>query len=239
MPNSENQNSINQQAFLNKMAIVNFTQCEILLKKHYKIPAQKSIIVRNIQFGANTNLFKLNDTSASDIVNFNYFHPDTYEKLNLSICSNVTTIISMPYKREEELNMLAYKKTTVYKGIIDIYDKNSKGFQSRCFPIKDPDTGSDTTINSRRTLMYQNQTINCENNCTYDGLDENKYVLCKCSGDIQDDGNDTNSGISNNSTGLDILVKFPEFNYDIFLCFEATFLDVFIFYLLFNFNLFD
>lgn len=232
MPNSENQDIINKQAIDSKMAIANFTQCEILLKKFYKIPLKKSIIVRNIQFGAKTNLLNLKDPTASDIANFNFFHPETYKNLNLSICSNVTTLISMPFKKEDELNMIAYKKTSVFKGIIDIYDRNSIGFQSRCFHIEDPETGADTTINNRRTHMYQNTTINCGNNCTYDGIDENRYVLCNCSGNIADDGDETNLGLSNNSTGFDILAKLPDFNYDIFLCFEETFADVFLIYLI-------
>ncbi len=225
MPTEENQRYINENAIKNKLATINYTECENLLRNHYKIPHLIPLLMRNIQLDANTILKNLNDYTASDIVNIKIFHPETFEKLDLEICKNVSNKVNIPIKDEKNYNLHYYKKIkSKFKGVIDIYDANSIGFNTKCISVLDPDTGSDTTVNSRISNMYQNQTIRCVSGCEYSGIDENNYVICECLG-ISDDEDNIDSGISNNST-FDILIRFPEFNYDIFLCYEETFNDV-------------
>jgi len=205
----------------NKLAIGNYSLCEDILKKEYNISQSISLIIKMMQFDPITNLDKLNDTSASDAVSMEFINPENGVKLDSSICSKVPTPISIPFKKSERLKPELYAKAAVLKGVIDLYDKESPGYKSRCYKSKEFDTGADTSINYRRTKLYQNESINCSPGCAYEGLDENQYVLCNCN--ISQGGE-----LSNNSTGFDPLFSFPKFNYDITLCYYETFTDVII-----------
>lgn len=127
--------------------------------------------------------------------------------------------IKIPFKENERLNMKLYQNAAVLKGVVDLYDKKSPGYHSRCFKSEDFSTGGDTSINFRRTKLYQNETIGCSPGCIYEGLDNNKYVKCNCQ-----INNDTS--MSNNSTGDDPLFAFPKLNLDISLCYMEVYNDV-------------
>lgn len=205
-------------ALENHIAIANFSVCENLLKKSNDIPDSTSLFVRNLQFDSCLNIKNWNDTTASDSVSFNFFDPQKFEKLNMSLCSDLSASISIPIKYDK-IDMKSYRKSASLKNKVDIYNKFSVGFQSRCFSVQDIDSAADTTINFRRTFMYKNQTILCSGNCTYDGIDDNNYIICNCP--IEE-----NFEISNNFTNWDILTRFPDLNFDIITCFYETLGDV-------------
>lgn len=115
--------------------------------------------------------------------------------------------------------MQDYEKAKIYKEIMDIYNKESVAFSTRCVRTNDYETGGDTSINFRRTKLYKNETIKCSEGCEYKGLDANKYVICDCS-------LKQGAELSNNSTGIHPLLSFPNFNYDIIFCIIETLNDV-------------
>jgi len=178
-----------------------------------------------MQFNPLTNLKNLNDSSSSDIVLMEFINPINGETLDLNICNKIPTAISIPFKESTRLKPTLYQKASVLKGIVDLYDKKSPGYYSRCLKSKEFDTGGDTSINYRRTKLYQNESINCSPECSYEGLDNNSYVNCNCQ--ISSGGE-----ISNNSTGFDPLFSFPQFNYDITLCYYETYTDVMLFFII-------
>lgn len=161
----------------------------------------------------------MNDSTASDIVFLDFFHPKNHEKLDSSLCLNDTLAIKIPFQESIRLKMELYEEAAVLKGVIDIYNKNSPGYYSRCFKSYDFSTGGDTSINFRRTKLYQNETIDCSSGCVYDGLDENKYVKCNC--EMRND-----ASFSNNSTDFDPLEAFPQMNFDIVVCYREVWNDV-------------
>jgi len=218
---------INQNAVDNGLAIGNYTHCEILLKKHYNISLDTTLLIKNMQFNPLTNLKNLNDSSMSDSVLIEFINPINGEKLDLNLCNESPTAISIPFKELTRLKPTLYQKAAVLKGIIDLYDKKSPGYYSRCFKSKEFDTGGDTSINYRRTRLYQNESINCSPECSYEGLDNNSYVICNCQ--ISGGGE-----LSNNSTGFDPLFAFPKFNYDIAICYYETYTDVIQFFFIIN-----
>lgn len=214
----ENEKLINEQAIKNGLAIGNYTQCEKILKNHYNISENITLLLKNMQFNPSTNLKNLDDTTASDSVSMEFINPENGEKLDSQLCNETPTPISIPFKKSERIKMDLYEKAAVLKGVVDLYDKESPGYKSRCLKSSEFDTGADTSINYRRTKLYQNESINCSPGCSYEGLDENKYVKCNCK--------TTQGELSNNSTGFDPLLAFPKFNYDIVLCYYETFTDV-------------
>ena len=201
------------------MAIANYTQCEEVLKKYYNISIENNLIVKNLQFDSSTDLKNLKDYSASDLVTFEFFNPDTAEKLDSKICSNIYTPINIPFKQSVRLNMNIYKSAAILKGVIDLYNNESPGYKSRCLKSAEFTTQADTSINYRRTKLYQNETINCSPGCVYEGLDDNSYVICNCELNEK-------TAITNNSTGFDPMDALPNFNYDIVLCYNETINDV-------------
>jgi len=215
----ENEELVSQEAVSNRLAIGNYTECESLLKKHYNISDSINLVIKNVQFNPMTNLKNFNDSTASDIVSMEYINPQNWEKLNSELCKEVQTSISIPFKDTIRLKPELYAKAAVLKGVIDLYDKKSPGYESRCLKSNEFDTGADTSINYRRTKLYQNESINCSPGCDYQGLDENLYVICNCR--IQE-----GTELSNNSTGFDPLLAFPKFNYDIVLCYYEASTDV-------------
>jgi hypothetical protein len=154
----------------NKLAFPNTTDCENILKKHYNISQEKSILIKNIQTDPKFDLKTLNDNSASDRAKFDFYHPDTKEKLDMKICSKVKSSIKIPFKDTQRLRPKFYEKSLILKGVVDIYDNTSPGYTSRCLKSTEFDTGGDTSINFRRNKLYQNESINCSENCEYEIL---------------------------------------------------------------------
>jgi hypothetical protein len=66
--------------------------------------------------------------------------------------------------------------------MIDIYDPMDRAFNDRCFSFIDNLTKFDTTINYRREFYFQNKTVQCSDNCTYEGFDFYNFLTCKCIG---------------------------------------------------------
>ncbi len=198
--------------------IPNFDNCKKILKKHYNIPEDKTIIVKNLQFDTKFNM-KINDTTLSDSSNFEFFDPVTKDKLNSTLCNEVKSSIKIPFKQSSRLKMQEYEEALVYINIMDIYNAESIAFNTRCVRTNDFKTNGDTSVNFRRTKLYQNETIKCSEGCIYNGLDENKYVKCDCN---------LKQGVelSNNSSGILPLIAFPSFNYNIAICIIETIQDV-------------
>lgn len=203
----------------NKMAFPNTTNCENKLKEKYKIPKSKKIIIKNIQTNSMFDLSIKNHNETSDRIKLEFFHPETKEKLNSKICEEVKSPIKIPFKNSNRLRPDDYILSKKLAGIIDIYDKETPGYHTRCLKSKDYETNGDTSVNFRRMKLYQNETIGCSTDCEYTGLDENMYVVCDCK--LKED-----SAISNNSTGFMPLFSFPNFNYDIVLCYKEVGEDV-------------
>jgi hypothetical protein len=214
----QEKNQENQEEDYTNLAQANSTECENLLKKHYNI-SSKYLIIKKSQFDSKVNLNNLNDTTASDALKIEYFNPENGEKLNSKLCFNITMPISLPIKNIQRLNMELYKESKEKLIGVDIFDKESPSFKSRCFKSTNFITGGDTSITFRKTKLYQNQSMECSIGCEYSGIDEYNTTLCECK-------IENNEEISNNNTLFDSFLEFPKFNYDIIYCFTETIEDV-------------
>ena len=214
----ENEKERIKQAIENKMTIADFFNCENILKKLYNISEQLNLIVKKIEFSASTDLKRADDPNASQGVKFDFFHPGTKEKLNAEKCSEVPISLKLPFAKSEKLQMSLYEKSQVIKSVIDLYDKTTPGYNTRCLKTEQFDTGADTSVNYRRTKLFQNISMDCSGGCEYKGLDENKYVICNC--------NVTGHSEISNTAEDGALIKFPALNYDIVLCYKETYQNV-------------
>jgi len=219
-----NEKDLKEEALKNKLSIANFTECENLLKYYYNISENVGLIYKKMEFDSKTDLSRSADPAASSGVSFEFFNPDTLEKLNSSICSSIPIPIRIPFKKSERLSMSLYLANSFVNKDVDIYDKGSPGFSSRCVKSKDLSTSADTSMSFRRNKMFQNETIGCSASCTYDGLDENGYVKCDCTTSGKEEMSNTGSEF--------FFDPIPKMNYDIFMCYYQTYNDVY-----FDFNI--
>jgi hypothetical protein len=168
---SSQQDSINV-AIKDNFPVYNMTECEATLRKYYNITG-------DIVYAANNYdgiLNKDNNTNSYTISVYDY---ETKKKLDLDLCMDDQIEVQLPLTNTSDLNLTFYKEMK-NKGI-DIFNPDDAAFNDICFI--DTYNGTDTTINWRRE-HYLNQKIPmCVGvNCTYQGLTEDNYVTCKCSG---------------------------------------------------------
>lgn len=187
------------------------------MKNHYNI--SQYLIIKKSQFDSKVNLSNIDDATTSDALSIEYFNPENGKKLDSKFCSNITTKFSLPIKNIKRINMDLYKVSQTRLRGVDIYNKNSPSFNSRCYRSEDFETGGDTSITFRKTKLYQNESMGCSEGCEYNGIDENDKIICDCK--ISE-----NQEISNNNTVFDAFVSLPKLNYDIVYCYKETLDDV-------------
>jgi len=213
-----NEKELRDAAVKSKLSVANFTQCEIKLKSFHNISENVTLLYKKMEFDPKTDLSRAADPSASSGVSFEFFDPDTLVKLNTSVCTEIPIPISIPFKKAERLSMSLYLANSLVNKDVDIYNKESTGFHSRCVKSKDLNTSADTSMSFRRNTMFQNETIGCSDSCTYQGLDENGYVKCDCN---------TSGKEEMSNTGSDFAFDpIPKMNYDIVMCYNETYNDV-------------
>ena len=213
-----NENELREAALKNKLSVANFTQCEIKLKSFHNISENVTLLYKKMEFDSKTDLSRAADPYASSGVSFEFFNPDTLVKLNTSVCTETPIPINIPYKKVERLSMSLYLANSLVNKDVDIYNKESTGFHSRCVKSKDLNTSADTSMSFRRNTMFQNETIGCSDSCSYQGLDENGYVKCDCN---------TSGKEEMSNTGSDFAFDpIPKMNYDIVMCYYETYNDV-------------
>ena len=191
--------------------------CEKVLQKFYNISENSPLLLKKIEFNSSTNLTRVNNTNASNGVNFAFFHPINFTALDMKLCSNLKSSISTPFKAGNRKSLDLYKSIPDAYGL-DLYDVKSPAYQSRCFKGNNSN-GADVSINFKRTQWFQNTTADCSTGCEYMGLDEYNYTVCDCQG-LEED-----SEISNDFSGTN-LNDIGKFNYDIILCYKEVLTEV-------------
>jgi hypothetical protein len=184
---------------------------------------EENLIYSNIQYKSDLNLDKILHEEISDSFKYELYNPITLEKLNLKICKqkNLLSNVLLPEENMKKIQVLSTQRKSIKiknKGniVYDPYNGNSSSLYTRCYSVQLNE--SDTSLNYRRTKMFQNETITCSNNCTFMYFDENNYKNCECPLDENEDNENENEEIFSNSTAL-YLFKFPHWNIDIVYCY--------------------
>lgn len=111
--NSTSQKEKERELVEKGLAIPDFENCKHILKKHYNISDDESIIVKNLQMNPLFNSTN-NDTSISDSENFEFFSPVTKEKLDSNLCKHIKSTIKIPFKMAKRLKMKEYEEAAFY-----------------------------------------------------------------------------------------------------------------------------
>ena len=162
----------------NKLSVIDLGKCGNLLKKHYHINENDSLLIMKFE--------KVSDNSSERFLQYEVYEPYNKTKLNLSICNNITIDVYIPIVLNEKTqNLYNELKDLGY----DLFDINSPFYQDICTPYKSSD-GTDVLLNDRVNSYYNNDQTTCQSNCKFsDYLVESQYLKCDC--DIQNSGIDT------------------------------------------------
>ena len=133
-------------------------KCEELLKKKYDIKEEEALFIFKIDYYQPGSLIP--------IIGYELFHPRTKERLNLSYCKEEIINFNIPVSIDEN---------NVFK-----YDPNNEYYKDECYPYT-TENDTDIIINDRQKEFNDNNLSLCENNCTYNGYDNNtKKAKCEC-----------------------------------------------------------
>ena len=107
---------------------------------------------------------------------YEVYNPYNLEKLNLSVCNDMTINTYLPYSiPDEDLDLYIKLKELGY----DLYNPNDSFYQDICTPFTS-NNKTDILLSDRRLDFYKNITF-CEEGCTYKSYDYfYKKVECEC-----------------------------------------------------------
>ena len=160
------------------------------------------------------------DNPYENLLQYEVYDPDTFEKLNLSVCinSDVNMYIDVP---------LSDDLVKILKNIIDQgynpFDINDKFYREICTPY-DSENGTDVLLDSREEYYYSSiNNITCPEHCHSSSYDLNsKYLKCKC------EVNDTDITLNlKHITGENIANSFystlKNSNWKVMICYNLVF----------------
>ena len=84
----------------NKNSIIDLGECETLLKKHYKINENISLLIIKYE--------KISNISTERSLQYEVYEPYNKTKLNLSICENITIDIYIPIKKKKKTFIMIF-----------------------------------------------------------------------------------------------------------------------------------
>ena len=154
----------------NGFSLIDLGECEKKLKIANNIPLDLGLIILEKE--------KINNEPNGKDVEFNVYHPTTYEILNLSICENIFDLY-VPLKLSEE-------QEKIYNELIEQgynpFDLNDKFYREICTPYNS-ENGTDVLLDEREEFFYYPlaEQMVCQNNCQYSSYSlDTKYMKCEC-----------------------------------------------------------
>jgi hypothetical protein len=151
------------------LTIVQYDSCIDQLKKQYKIKGD-ILIVKTEQ-----KVFQ--DTTFENIVDIEYYNPDTRERLEKGICTTVKTAIQVPVKLSKT-ERESYDKL-IAQGV-DMLNPKDRAFVSKCVTLIDPATDYDTTMSFRINNYLKPRSECILNGCGYKNFTTEGYINCDC-----------------------------------------------------------
>jgi hypothetical protein len=147
------------------ISVIDFGECEKKLKNIFGIDY---ILVLQI------DIFLSNSTNI--VLKYEVYNPFNLEKIDLSICKDMTINTYLPYPlSDEELELCINLNESGY----DLYNPNDSFYMDICSPYT-TENKKDILLFDRRTDYYKNKSF-CEEGCTYIGYDcTYEKVQCEC-----------------------------------------------------------
>ena len=151
------------------LSIIDFTECEKILKEKYNIAEKDSLIFIKQE--------KITDKESEKNIQYECFEPYNKTKLNLSFCSEVSINIYVPLTLSEETKKMAEKMKELGYNMFDI---NDRFYQDICSPYKSQ-YGSDILLSDRIDYIYNNEDAQCQGNCKFTNYAlGSRYISCNC-----------------------------------------------------------
>ena len=152
----------------NGLSVIDLGNCETLLKIHYNINNDSSLIIKK---------YEQLTISAERNVQYEVYHPVSKEKLNLSICDSETIDLYVPVELNEQLLEL-YED--LQNSGYDLFNINDPFYNDLCSPYKSQN-GTDVLLSDRKNDYYNNNYTTCQSNCEYSSFNsEYKFLKCEC-----------------------------------------------------------
>lgn len=148
-------------ARLNNITIVNFTNCENLLRENNLIGDNDRIIVNQLEF-SHELADKSNETIAGRSLHYDFLNSRTGQPVNTHICENSTITILIPM----DADLLGLNLTEILELQEDqqynLFDKEDELFNDICLNYILNKTSADTTVDYRRENLFQNYSMNAD-----------------------------------------------------------------------------
>ena len=133
-------------------------KCENKLKQIYNINPNEPLLIFKIDI--------IIEGFSSAIVEYEVYHPNTKEKLDLKYCEKEQIDISIPVSIDENILFKYDQKNEFYNDICSTYTT---------------DKGTDITLNDRQNEFINNNMTLCEPDCDYNNYDfKYEKVVCRC-----------------------------------------------------------
>ena len=142
----------------NNISTIKLGKCENILKNKYNISINDSLLILKL------DIFK--EGMLTPIIEYEVYHPETKDKLNLEYCKNTPININLPIPLNE---------TDLFK-----YDPKNEYYTDLCNTYT-TENGTDITLTDRQNEYINNNLSLCENECKYNGYDNRKQkISCEC-----------------------------------------------------------
>jgi hypothetical protein len=207
-PNGRGLDEYKQKASFNRLPFFNITNCLEKVKTASGLTDNDIILLTTNK----DKIFNQKNDTQSDSIGIKLYNSNTKQPIDISICNEASYTVNMPVKGSSSINIDNYKN--FQRQGIDIYNPKDRAFNTRCYPYISKDTDYDTTLETRIDKIFQNATIECNNGCAYNYINEDSYVECDCTGlNTSEDFVNKLSQLFIESTGSTI-------NLDIGLCYQ-------------------
>ena len=189
--------------FLTSVTHVNFSECESILRKHYKMPDTSIMTFFQVELK--------NDDSNSLInqVEYQAYYNNTF--LNLSLCNN--TNIKVYYSIKDNSFIDFSSVASFQDSGIDIFNINDSFFNDICHPYSNGE--DDLILKDRIKDIYLNYSL-CEQGCTYNEVDLD-YMTISCDCQVKDNISTVVSPLN-----LDQIIETPS-NFEVIKCYNLVF----------------
>ena len=144
----------------NNVSIIDIGECENLLKNIYEIDNTETLLLFKIDYYI--------ENYSIPITEYEIYHPQTNEKLDLKYCNQSNMKIYSPVIKTIDEEYL-------YK-----YDPNSEYYKDKCFPETSNCENNDSL--EKRIAEFNNNHLSlCESNCIFKEYNKiKKMSLCEC-----------------------------------------------------------
>ena len=153
-----------------EFSIIDLKECAELLKRENGLDPDVDLVI--LKYENTDSVSNGNEKS----IQYEVYPPNSDQKLDLSICDETTIDIYVPIESDEKTQKL-YE--SLKEQGYDLFDKNDKFYTDICTPYTSPD-GTDVILSDRLSDIYDNNKLQCQNNCEYSSyLPTSKYLKCQ------------------------------------------------------------